>query len=172
MADAGLLRPEERLVLLEGEIITMTPQKSPHAAAIGKTERALERLFGPGCWARVQMPLVFDPDSEPEPDLAVVAGDPADYVEQHPRTAWLVVEVADTTLLLDRERKLRVYAGAGIPEYWIVNLVDRSLEVYRDPISLGDRPPHYQTRNTFSPSESVSPLTRPAASALVSELLP
>ena len=81
MAELGVFSPDERVQLLDGEIVTMTPQNSPHAAAIGKTERVLARVFGDAYWIRIQMPVVLDPDSEPEPDLAVVSGAPADYVQ-------------------------------------------------------------------------------------------
>ena len=134
-AELGLFRPDERVQLLDGEIVTMTPQNSPHAAAIGKTERVLARVFGDAYWIRIQMPIVLDPDSEPEPDVAVVSGTPADYVQEHPRTAELIVEVSDSTLALDRERKALFYARVGIPEYWIVNLPDRCLEVHREPVA-------------------------------------
>ncbi|MEX0828764.1 MAG: Uma2 family endonuclease [Nitrospirales bacterium] len=158
LGEAGILDPSERVQLLEGDIVTLTPQNSPHAAAIGKTQRVLERLYGPNVWVRVQMPLIIDPDSEPEPDLAVVSGTPDDYVTEHPRTALLVVEVSDTTLPLDRNRKRPIYARAGIPEYWIVNLSDHCLEVYRDPITLPGQPASYRSSQTLSSSEHLSPI--------------
>ena len=105
MAELRLFRPEERVQLLDGEIVITTPQNSPHAAAIGKTERVLARVFGDAYWIRIQMPIVLDPDSEPEPDLAVVSGTPADYVQEHPRAAALIVEVSDSTIALDRGRQ-------------------------------------------------------------------
>ncbi|MCS6897377.1 MAG: Uma2 family endonuclease [Nitrospira sp.] len=172
MAEAGILRPDERVQLLEGDIVTMTPPNSPQAVTIGKTQRALERLYGPHVWVRVQMPVLIDPDSEPEPDLAVVPGIPDEYLKEHPRTAWLVVEVADTTLALDRDQKARIYARAGIPEYWIVNLTERCLEVYRDPVTLAGQPASYRTSMKLSPSERISPLAAPSASVAVADLLP
>lgn len=167
MAEAGIFSPGDRVQLIEGDIITMTPQNSPHATAVGKTQRVLDRLFGPSVWVRVQMPLIVDPDSEPEPDLAVVPGEPADYRNEHPRTALLVVEVSDSTLPLDRDRKRAIYARAGISEYWIVNLADRCLEVYRDPAPGGS----YLSSKKFGPSESVIPLAAIAAIAVI-DLLP
>lgn len=172
MAEAGVFDPGERVQLLEGEIIAMTPQNSPHAVAIGKTERALERLYGPNVWVRVQMPMLIDPDSEPEPDLAVVPGQPDAYLKEHPRTALLVVEVADTTLALDRDRKARIYARAGIPEYWIVNLTERCLEVYRDPMTPPGQPASYRAARTLGPSETIAPLAAPSTSVAVADLLP
>ncbi|NWF71596.1 MAG: Uma2 family endonuclease [Nitrospirae bacterium] len=172
MAELGIFSPDDRLQLIEGNILTMTPQNSPHAATIGKTQRALERLFGPNVWVRVQMPLIIDPDSEPEPDLAVVPGAPTDYCNEHPRTAILVVEVSDSTLSLDRDRKRALYAHAGISEYWIVNLVERCLEVYRDPLRLLDQPAQYQFSRKVVPTETVSPLSIPHNSITVTDLLP
>ncbi|CUS38400.1 conserved hypothetical protein [Candidatus Nitrospira nitrosa] len=87
MAEAGVLGPDERVELLEGEIVTMTPQQSPHSACIGLIDKALRQAFGPSYWIRIQLPLVVDPDSEPEPELAVVHGSPRDYVHEPPRTA-------------------------------------------------------------------------------------
>ena len=98
LADAGILAPDERVELLEGEIVTMTPQHGPDSASIGLAEAALRKAFGPAHWIRIQLPLIVDPDSEPEPDLAVVPGSPRDYVTEHPRAALLVVEIADSTL--------------------------------------------------------------------------
>lgn len=172
MAELGMFSAEDRLQLIEGDILTMTPQNSPHAATIGKTQRALERLFGPNVWVRVQMPLIIDPDSEPEPDLAVVPGAPADYRDEHPRTALLVVEVSDSTLPLDRDRKRALYARAGIPEYWIVNLVERCLEIYRDPIRSLDQAVRYQVSRKAAPTETVSPLSIPSVTIAVADLLP
>lgn len=171
LAEAGILDPSERVQLIEGDIVTMTPQNSLHAASIGKTQRVLERLYGSNVWVRVQMPLIIDPDSEPEPDLAVVPGAPTDYVHEHPHTALLVVEVSDTTLTLDRDRKRTIYARAGIPEYWIVNLSDHCLEVYRDPVASPGQPGSYRSSQTLSPSEHLSPLGISASIAVV-DMLP
>lgn len=172
MAEAGILGPDDRVQLIEGDIVTMTPQNSPHAAAIGKTQRVLERLFGTTVWVRVQMPLVVDPDSEPEPDLVVVPGTPDDYRDAHPSSALLVVEVSDTTLALDRHRKRAVYARAGIQEYWIVNLADRCLEVYREPVASTDQPTSYRSTQKLNPSDSLTPLATPGTTVLVADLLP
>lgn len=172
MAEAGILHPDERVQLIEGEIVTMTPPNSLHAVTIGKTQHALDRLYGPNIWVRVRMPVIIDPDSEPEPDLAVVADSPRDYVNEHPRTALLIVEVADTTLSLDRDRKRPIYARAGIPEYWIVNLVERCLEVYRDPVTLSGQPSSYRISITLTSSERIAPLAVPSASVAVADLLP
>nr|WP_281721433.1 Uma2 family endonuclease [Nitrosomonas nitrosa] len=172
MAEAGLFGPDERVELLEGDIITVTPQQSPHAACIGLIDSALRLAFGPSYWIRVQLPLIMDPDSEPEPDLAVVPGSPRDYVHGHPRTAELVVEVADSTLAKDRTYKTRIYAQAGIQEYWIVNLADRCLEVYRDPVISTGQPALYRSSQKLTSSDSLIPLATPGSTVIVADLLP
>ena len=118
-------------------------------------------------------PLIIDPASEPEPDLAVVFGAPREYVNEHPRTALLVIEISDTSLDKDRNRKLPLYAQAGIPEYWIVNLVDQCLEVYRDPVSSqNEQPAQYRTSITLGAKDNVSPSAQPEHTIAVSDLLP
>ncbi len=172
MAEAGIFSQDDRVQLIEGDIVTMTPQNSPHASAIGKTERVLERLFGMSVWVRVQMPLIVDPDSEPEPDLVVVPGTPDDYRDEHPRSALLVVEVSDTTLALDRDRKRAIYARAGIREYWIVNLAERCLEVYRDPVAAPGQASLYRSSQKLTPSDNIAPLAATTATVTVADLLP
>jgi Uma2 family endonuclease len=172
LADAGILAPDERVELLEGEIVTIPPQQGPHAASIGWAEAALRKAFGPAHWIRIQLPLIVDPDSEPEPDLAVVPGSPMEYANEHPRTALLVVEIADSTLERDRAYKSPIYARAGIPEYWIVNLLERCLEVYRDPVTPPGHPASYRSSTKLSPSDRIAPLAASPASVSVSDLLP
>ncbi len=165
----GVLTENDRVQLVEGEIVEMSPQNAPHAAAVRLTEEALRQAFGRGFDVRVQMPLRLAPHSEPEPDVAVVRGSPRDYRDRHPggEDTVLVVEVADATLSFDRERKGRVYAAAGIPEYWILNLNDRELEVYREPEG-GE----YRIRVVLREGEAVAPLFRPDARIPLGDLLP
>jgi Uma2 family endonuclease len=167
-ADAGLFRPEERLELIEGEIYAMSPQKTPHSVAIDLTLPVLQQAFRPEHYVRVQEPLTLSDYSEPEPDLAVVPGKPRDYLAGHPHAPALVVEVAETTLAFDR-RKAAIYARAGIPEYWILNLVDGVLEVYRRPSQDAGR---YEDCTRYVSGDTVSPLLAPDQSVLVADLLP
>jgi Uma2 family endonuclease len=141
MVGAGVFAPGARLELLEGEIINMTPQRSRHATAVRLVEDALRTAFGTGFDVRTQLPLSLGDFSEPEPDVAVVKGNPRDYRDAHPASAVLVVEVSETTLDYDRRRKLPIYARAGISEYWILDVESESLEVYREPTgdSYGQR---------------------------------
>lgn len=167
MVSKGIFHPEERLELLEGEIISMTPQGSVHATAVRLVEDTLRKAFLKGYDVRVQMPLALDIFSEPEPDIAVVTGSPRDYRDMHPSTAILIVEVADTSLSYDRSRKKKKYAENNIPEYWIINLIDICLEVYRNPVQAD-----YQFHTTLRPTEIISPLAKPQTSITVSELFP
>jgi Uma2 family endonuclease len=168
LVESGILSPEERVELLEGDIVRMWPQGPAHAVAVVNTEQALRRVFGSDYHARVQMPFVTDEDSEPEPDLAIVPGQPRDYILAHPSTAILLVEVSDTTLDYDRRRKGPAYARAGVPDYWIINLVDRLVEVYRGPTP--DR--GYQVAQRLRPGDALSPVGAPHATIAVDDLLP
>jgi Uma2 family endonuclease len=124
---------DRRAELIDGEVLETPPMKNAHAVSLKLTEDALVAAFGPGFWTRSQLPLAISEFSEPLPDLAVVPGKPRDYAE-HPTTALLVVEISDSTLAFDRKQKSGLYASAGLAEYWIVNLVDRQLEVHQVPI--------------------------------------
>src|SRR5713226_5598402 len=160
LTGAGVLSPDERVELLEGDIVRVWPQNPAHALAIRNTEEMLREEFRAGFDVRVQMPFVGADDSEPEPDVAVVRGHRRDYFGAHPATAVLLVEVADSTLDYDRRHKGPAYARADVLDYWIVNLVERVVEVYRDP--TGDR--GYQTVRRFRPGETITPLGAPLAS--------
>ena len=137
MGRTGILGPEERVELIHGEIVRMSPQNPLHSDCIERlTHLFVERLK---CKprVRVQLPVTLDDWNAPEPDLANVR--PQSYAERHPgpKDIFLVVEVAVTTLAYDRQVKLPLYAGAGVPEVWIVNFDDRVVEVYRDPANGG-----------------------------------
>jgi hypothetical protein len=134
MGETGVLTPDHRVELLDGLLVSKPKKKPPHAVATELTRTALAGVIPAGWSVRVQEPITLD-DSETEPDLALVPGSPRTYVPRHPFPAEvaLVVEVADTSLARDRDWKKRIYARNGIAAYWIVNLVDRVLEVYADP---------------------------------------
>jgi Uma2 family endonuclease len=133
-------------------------------------EEALRRVFTHGYDIRVHMPLAIGDESEPEPDVAVVRGHFRDY-RTHPLTATLVVEVADTSLEFDRSRNAARYASGEIAEYWIVNLVDRQVEVFRDVIvSRGNAA--YQTQFSAVVGDTVAPLPHPERRIEVISLLP
>src|SRR5678815_4691354 len=116
LIELGVFQPGEAIELIGGELMVAEPQGAAHYTAIVKTARALEAAFGPGWHVRTQGPIGLDDDSEPEPDVAVVSGVPDDYSRAHPSRPVLTVEVADSSLAADRERKGGLYARAGLPE--------------------------------------------------------
>jgi Uma2 family endonuclease len=164
----------ERLELLEGVLVVREPQGSVHATIVTAIGDVLRPAFGVGWHVRLQLPLALDEHSEPEPDVAVVAGAIRDYLEAHPRMAALVVEVADSSLRLDRRFKAAIYARAGLPEYWIADLAQRALEVHRDPgpPAEGAEDPTYRSLEILRPPAVVTPLAAPAARIAVADLLP
>ena len=167
--ELGIFGPEERLELLDGEILQRMSPPPPCAASVSKTAHLLTTAFGPGYHIRQQLPITLNDQSEPEPDVLVVPGTPDDYATRHPgpSEARLLVEISDTTLRMDQGRKLRAYARACIPEYWIVNVPARRLQVYREPVEAG-----YQSVAYYSEEESVTPLAAPHATISVAGLLP
>ncbi len=125
---------DARVELLYGRVLSMSPQGGPHSWGVTELARALIPAVGRRGRVRIQMPFAASDSSEPEPDLAIVP--PGDYLDDHPSTAWLVVEVADSSL--DRDRgKAKVYAAAGVVEYWILNLVENIVEVFSGPSADG-----------------------------------
>jgi Uma2 family endonuclease len=174
MLEAEILGPEDRVELLGGAMVCKEPQYSPHATGIALAQRVLAASFGVGWYVRSPMPVALDDESEPEPDVAVVRGDPRDYRDAHPVRPVLVVEVALSRLHFDRDHKGSLYARASLPEYWMVNLRDRRLEVYRDPVpdavaAFGWR---YGTVLTLGPQQRVVPLAAPSVSISIADLLP
>jgi Uma2 family endonuclease len=164
----------ERVELLDGCLVVREPQGSAHAAMVGQVGDVLRRAFGAEWHVRLQAPVALDDESEPEPDVALVAGAFRDYLGEHPARPVLVVEVADSSLRLDRRMKSGLYARARLREYWIVNLVDRRLEVYRDPEPTADAPygAAYVTVDLLRPPATVTPLAAAHARIAVTDLLP
>jgi len=163
----------ERVELLDGEVWTLPPQGTPHFSAIRRASGGLDAAFGPGFEIREQAPITLDDGAEPEPDVAVVPGSWRDYEDHHPTPAEvrLLIEVSDATLRKDRGEKAEDYARAGIADYWIVNLVHRQLEVYRDPFARPDRA-FYRASQILLPGEAVAPLSAPQSKVAVADLLP
>ena len=164
----------ERLELLDGALVVREPQGSAHAAIAARAGEVLAAAFGAGWHCRLHAPLAVDDASEPEPDVAVVLGNALDYVGAHPSSAALVVEVADSSLRLDRRLKAGLYARARLPEYWIVNLVDGVLEVHRDPQPVSDALHGWAYRSVeiLSAPTAVTPVGAPGRPIPVAELLP
>jgi len=133
LIDEGVLGPDDKVELLEGVIVAMAPEGTRHEVAIDKGAEALRLAVAGRGAVRVQHSLHIGSRSVPEPDIALVRGKHDDYVRARPKTALLVVEVSDSSLIQDRLTKAPIYAAAGIPEYWIVNLRNDTIEVCRTP---------------------------------------
>jgi Uma2 family endonuclease len=131
LVEAGLLA-NEKVELIRGLIVRMSPQGARHAAAIQKLNHLMVlALVASGRAAvRVQLPLALGEDSEPEPDLAVVP--PGTYRDQHPTSALIVIVVAESSLTADRRDKGALYAAGGVPEYWIVDTGHERIEIHSD----------------------------------------
>ena len=174
LIDVGIFRPGEHLELLGGQLVVSEPQGTLHATAVGLVEEALRACFGTGWAVRVQMPIALDDESEPEPDVAVVPGTHRDYEVAHPARPPLLVEVAESSLAADRETKAALYARAGIADYWILNLVDRVLEVCRNPVTAAAQSSGWRYRDVtiLHPGASIAPLARPDATVEVAAMLP
>jgi Uma2 family endonuclease len=139
MAEAGILRPEDRVELINGEILNMSPNSSLHAGCVNRLNTLLNRLFGDQAIVSIQNPLRLDNYSEPEPDVMLLLFSEDFYENRHPLPSdvVLLMEVADSSIDNDREIKLPQYAAAGIAHYWIINLPDRCIEAYSNPIGSG-----------------------------------
>jgi Uma2 family endonuclease len=163
MIELGMFE-DERVELLRGVLVKTSPQLAAHASTVARLNDLLMAALRGRFGLRIQSPMALSDDSEPEPDVAVVAS--GNYDAEHPRSAVLVVEVSDTTLRRDRG-KAALYALAGIPEYWIVNLGARTVEVYSSPD--GDR---YADARTMRPGDTLRPALLLDVALAVSEILP
>jgi Uma2 family endonuclease len=157
--------------LLEGEIVVTSPQKWPHYSELDRVAEVLRWALQGGVWVRTQAPLDLGLVIEPEPDVSVVKGCREDYTA-HPTTALLVVEVSETTLAYDREDKASLFAKGKIDDYWVVNLIDCQLEVYRTPAPDASRAHGYGDVTILRRGDSVSLLAFPGIAIQVDDLLP
>jgi Uma2 family endonuclease len=174
LIDKGVFGPEDRIELLGGALVVREPQGSPHAMGIRMAEEALRGVFAAGWDVRGQLPVALDDDSEPEPDISVVPGSLRDYRHGHPPRAVLIVEVAESSLSLDRGEKGSLYARAGLADYWIVNLVDHVLVAYRDPAADVGAPYGWREASavTLRAGDVVTPLAAPHSPIPVVDLVP
>ncbi len=173
LVNAGLFH-EEPVELIGGQLIVAEPQGTHHSSKLGAAGDALRTALPPGWLVRVQMPVALDDESAPEPDLALVPGTWTDYETSHPARPALVVEVAESSLAFDRREKGSLYARAGVPDYWILNLVDRVLEVYRDPTPDASAPYgwRYRVVERLTSTATASPLELPSVRIAVRDFLP
>ena len=164
LIDLGAFTTRDRLELIEGEILEKMPQNEPHEAGIMFCTEILGDIFRAGYVVRAQLPLSLGANSVPEPDFAVVNGRSRDFVQRRPTSAVLIVEVSDSSLAYDRTTKAKLYARAAVPEYWILNLNERILEVYRKPVGT-----EYTERTDYDETQTV---TLNGQTVAVKDLLP
>jgi Uma2 family endonuclease len=168
MIAAGILTSSDRVELLEGHIIEMVPQEPPHASTTSSFGNDFVVLFASRAWVRQQLPITIAPNSEPEPNIAVVRIDPNRYRNHHPipEDVYLLIEVSDSTLNYDRDRKAKVYAKANISEYWVIDVNQRQLLVFREP--QGDT---YQVEQVLGMDDAIAPFMFPDVVVELASLL-
>lgn len=169
MAEMGILDEEERVELLAGQIVKMAAKGTAHGAAIARTKILLDNLrLGEQIFVRLQDPVRLNNYSEPEPDISVVIPDPLYYEDYHPTPSevYLIIEVADTTLRKDCGIKATIYAQSGIADYWVLDVNNRQLHVFREPNQEG-----YQSIVVLGDDASISPLQFPDISFMVRDML-
>ena len=168
VAEAGVFSGQERVELLAGIISDMSPEGKRHVVAIELARDVLSARLGKRAGMRIQHPLQVASDSVPEPDVAIVeASDPRAYLDEHPSTALLVIEVSHHSLRRDMDFRAQLYARAGVREYWVENLVDDEIEVFREPHADG-----YGSQRTFRRGEKIALVSFPDVELAVDELLP
>jgi Uma2 family endonuclease len=170
MSESGILDPSERTELLAGQITLMVAKGTPHVLSLRLLSRLLDELLAAQpVFVSTQDPIHLDDFSEPEPDLALVQGTVLDYAEQHPRAdqVYLIVEVSDSTLKQDCEVKDKLYAQAGIADYWVLDLKNRQLHIFRNPTPTG-----YTSQLILSEPNQVSPLAFPELTLPLTAILP
>lgn len=164
----------QRVELIDGEIIHLSPQSPHHSSGSDKIRALLQQIFGDAYWVRMHLPLKHGDFSEPEPDVSVVRGTLEENEDEHPTTAVLVVEVSRTSLKYDKTTKSLLYSAMAIPEYWVLDLANRNLIVHRDPVA--DQSSSFESRYAsivaLGEEASVSPLEMPAASIPIRDMLP
>ena len=168
LAEAGVLQPDDRVELIEGEIIRVPPIGSPHAARVTRISYILRDVFERRAIISVQDPVRLDDFSEPVPDVALLQPREDFYAAQHPtpKDVLLIVEVSDSTTFTDRNVKVPLYARAEIPEVWLVNLPKQVIEVYSEPAEG-----KYQKAKTFSLDEVLTSPTLANLSLRVEEII-
>ena len=168
MGEAGIFREDDRVELIRGRIVEMSPIGRRHAGCVNYLNNTLARLLGPRAVVSVQNPVITDADGEPQPDVALLEPRPGFYGDRHPAPGdiLLLIEVADSSLDYDRGEKIPLYAEAGVREVWLVNLAGKAVEVYRDP-----REGHYRDVHPARRGETIAPLAFPDVALQVEEIL-
>jgi Uma2 family endonuclease len=169
MSEVGILDTSERTELITGKIVLMAAKGTPHVLTLRLLASFLEKSLDESVLVSTQEPINLDNFSEPEPDLAIVKGTMFDYAERHPspEDVYLVVEVADSTLKKDCEVKDKLYARSNIADYWVIDVKNRQVHIFRTPTPTG-----YASHLILSESQTVSPLAFPSIVIPISSILP
>jgi Uma2 family endonuclease len=168
MGETGIFDPDERIELLTGQIVKKPVKGPSHSAAVKRVDRLLRSHLTQDVLVQLQDPIQLDDYSEPEPDIALLRPNPTDYEEHHPTVAdvYLIIEVSDSTLNRDCEFKADIYARSGITDYWVLDIPNRRLHVFREPSQDG-----YQSRVTLTEGDSLAPLTFAHCILQIAEML-
>lgn len=168
MGELGILNPDEKVELLAGQIVKKSMKGTRHTSTNKRIEKVLERLLGDRVLVRTQDPIRLDNYSEPEPDVAIVVPNLSFYADHHPTPSevYLIIEISDTTLRQDCEYKAKLYAQGGIEDYWVLDINNRQLYVFRLP-----SPDGYLSRQVLSDGEVISPLAFPDIKLSISDFL-
>jgi Uma2 family endonuclease len=167
MYEAGVFKPDERLELINGEILKVAPMNAPHISYVIRLSRIFTERLTKRAIVSTQLPIVINEESEPEPDISILRWRSDDYFSGKPKAqdVYLLIEVASASLLFDRRVKLPLYARVGVPEVWIVNVQARQLEVYRNP-----KGEDYAERQILQPTDRISLLAFPDVEIPLSEV--
>ena len=169
MGEAGIFTEDDRVELIEGEVVDMSPIGSRHAACVDKLAGLIrDRTSNHGVIIRVQNPIHLSEFSEPQPDISILRARDDFYAAAHPRPddALLVIEVADASMMYDRNIKIPLYARSGITEVWLVDLVRNVVEVYSSPTTSG-----YGNQQQFHRGETAASIALPELTIAVDEIL-
>jgi len=169
LGEMRFFHPEERVELLSGNIITISAKGTANTSATRRTANVLRDILENQVDVYYKSPIALDDNSEPEPDIAVVKIDPFDYATHHPTPSevYLIIEVADSSLTFDREIKAKAYARSGIADYWVLNVNERQLHVFREPAENG-----YQSELILGENGRISPLQFPTINIAIQAMLP
>jgi Uma2 family endonuclease len=167
MYEAGVFKPDERLELINGEILKVAPMNAPHISYVIRLSRIFTERLTKRAIVSTQLPIVINEESEPEPDISILRWRSDDYFSGKPKAqdVYAIIEVASTSLLYGRRIKVPLYARVGVPEVWIVNVQARELEVYRNP-----KGEDYAERQILQPTDRISLLAFPDVEIPLSEV--
>jgi Uma2 family endonuclease len=170
MGELGMIHPDERTELIGGQVVFMAAKGTPHVLALRLLATSLDVLLAQQpVFVSTQDPIQLDDFSEPEPDCVIVRGAVLDYADRHPAPSniALVVEVADSTLKYDTEVKDKIYARSGIPDYWVLDLKNRQLHIFRNPTPTG-----YTSHLILTEPNQITPLAFPQIALVLTNILP